>query len=217
MSDLHGCYYEFEDALDLVEEHLGEKDTMLCLLGDYIHGGDGSYEVLDRIMSLQKRYGKDKIIALMGNHEDLVLTGFSSINSENDEPREDDDKYINWISNLPTHFTYGNTIFVHAGIDEEAGEDWEWGTSDETFTSKYPADLGKVEGLDKKIVAGHIGTYSISNDPNFNDIYYDGQSHFYIDGTVIKTGVIPVLLVDTDKDKYYKVTDFDIEEVLAYK
>ena len=116
---------------------------MLCLLGDYIHGGDGNYEVLDRIMSLQKRYGEDKVIALMGNHEDLVLTGFSSINSENEEPSEDDDKYINWISNLPTHFTYGNTIFVHAGIDEEAGEDWQWGTSDEIFTSKYPADLGK--------------------------------------------------------------------------
>ena len=46
MSDIHGCLAAFEEALDLFEEHLEEKDTRLLLLGDYIHGGEDNYGVL---------------------------------------------------------------------------------------------------------------------------------------------------------------------------
>ena len=214
MSDIHGFLAEFEEALSLVIEHLEEPDTKLCLMGDYIHGGADNYGVLDKIISLQNRYGEDKIIVLLGNHEEFVLTGYSSINSmsmiednEYDDGDDQDDKYICWLENLPRYYTEGNTIFVHAGIDEDAGDMWEWGTSDEIFVSKYPAETGKIEGLEMKVVAGHVGTAEISGDPRFHDIYYDGDSHYYIDGTVMDSGVIPVLLVDTEEDKYYQVTE----------
>ena len=214
ISDVHGFLAEFEEALSLVIEHLEEPDTKLCLMGDYIHGGADNYGVLDKIISLQNRYGEDKIIVLLGNHEEFVLTGYSSINSmsmiednEYDDADDQDDKYICWLENLPRYYTEGNTIFVHAGIDEDAGDMWEWGTSDEIFVSKYPAETGKIEGLEMKVVAGHVGTAEISGDPRFHDIYYDGESHYYIDGTVIDSGVIPVLLVDTEEDKYYQVTE----------
>lgn len=75
------------------------------------------------------------------------------------------------------------------------------------FTEQYPHRLGKIHGLDKKVVAGHVHTSSISGDRRFNDIYYDGASHYYIDGDVLSTGDINVLMVDTDTDKYYKVTE----------
>ena len=216
MSDIHGCLWELEEALSYVLEHLREDDTKLLFLGDYIHYGNENYEVLDRIMGLQEKYGDDKVIALMGNHEDMVLEGYNAINDDGND-NEDDDKYINWMRGLPTYYAEGNTIFCHAGIDEEAGEDWEIGTSDEIFTGKYPADIGKIEGLDKKVVAGHVGTSSLVNDPKFHDIYYDGQSHYYIDGSTPESGVLPILLVDTDKDKYYQVTDSGLEEVQEYK
>ena len=80
MSDIHGCLAEFEDALSLVIEHLEEKETMLILMGDYIHGGADNYGVLDKIMKLQNQYGSDKVLALMGNHEEFVLWGESTIN-----------------------------------------------------------------------------------------------------------------------------------------
>ena len=214
ISDIHGFLAEFEEALSLVIEHLEEPDTKLCLMGDYIHGGADNYGVLDKIISLQNRYGEDKIIVLLGNHEEFVLTGYSSINSmsmiednEYDDADDQDDKYICWLENLPRYYTEGNTIFVHAGIDEDAGDMWEWGTSDEIFVSKYPAETGKIEGLEMKVVAGHVGTAEISGDPRFHDIYYDGDSHYYIDGTVMDSGIIPVLLVDTDENKYYQVTE----------
>ena len=223
MSDIHGCLAEFEEALSLVMEHLEEPETMICLMGDYIHGGTDNYGVLDKIMNLQYQYGSDKVLALMGNHEELVLLGDSHINymieahgEELDHDDGEDDKYIQWMENLPRYYSEGKTIFVHAGIDEEAGDLWEWGTGDEMFVGKYPAETGKIEGLDMKVVAGHVGTAEISGDPRFHDIYYDGASHYYIDGTVLESRIIPVLLVDTDEDKYYRVTESGNWLVLPY-
>ncbi len=220
MSDIHGCLAEFEKSLSLVLEHLEKEDTKLLLLGDYVHGGYDSKGVLDKIMSLQNHYGYDKVIPLLGNHDMWVLDGTSSIeymdNIISEDVDEENDKYIRWLGTLKTYHVEGNTIFVHAGIDEEAGEWWEWGTGDDIYISKYPAEIGKIEGLDMKVVAGHIGTAEIARNPYFHDIYYDGESHYYIDGTVLDSGMIPVLMVDTETDKYYRVTETGNWLVLPY-
>ena len=81
MSDIHACLESFEAALENVICHLDEDDTMLLLLGDYVHGGDSGRGVLDKIMHLQEQYGNDKVMALMGNHEDMVIGGESTIDS----------------------------------------------------------------------------------------------------------------------------------------
>ena len=223
MSDIHGCLAEFEEALSLVIEHLEEPGTILCFMGDYIHGGADNYGVLDTIMKLQYQYGSDKIMALMGNHEEFVLLGDSTIDNmikifdeELSRDEGDDDKYLFWMENLPRYYSEGKTIFVHAGIDEEAGDLWEWGTGDEMFVGKYPAETGKIEGFRIKVVAGHVGTAEISGDPTYHDIYFDGEAHYYIDGTVLESGVIPVLMVDTEKDKYYRVTENGYWLILPY-
>lgn len=223
MSDIHGCLEAFEQALLLVMEELKNDSAMLLLLGDYIHGGPDNKGVLDKIINLQQTYGSDKVVALMGNHEEFVLMGDSTINHlirSSDEQYfnddEEEDKYIWWMENLPRYYTEGNTIFVHAGIDEEAGDLWEWGTGEEVFVGKYPAEIGRIEGLNMKVVAGHVGTAEIAGDPRFHDIYYDGESHYYIDGTVLDSGVIPVLLVDTEADKYYRVTESGNWLILPY-
>lgn len=223
MSDIHGCLAEFEEALSLIIDQLDEPDTMLCLLGDYIHGGSDNYGVLDKIMNLQDRYGSDRVVALLGNHEEFILLGDSTINhmiktfdEELDCDDSKDDKYIRWIENLPRCYTEGNTIFVHAGIEEDAGDLWEWGTGDEMFTGKYPAETGEIKGLDMKVVAGHVGTAELSGNARFHDIYYDGASHYYIDGTVLDSGIIPVLMVDTNEDKYYRVTETGKHIILPY-
>lgn len=224
MSDIHGCLAEFEQALSLVSEHLEEEGVMLLLLGDYIHGGQNNIGVLDKIISIQNRYGSDKVVALMGNHEEFVLVGDSTINhmikilDENLLAEdEEEEQYVRWMENLPRYYVEGNTIFVHAGIDEEAGDMWEWGTGEDMFVGKYPAETGKIQGLDMKVVAGHVGTAEISGDPRFHDIYYDGESHYYIDGTVLSSGMIPVLMVDTDTDKYYRVTETGNWLILPYE
>ena len=68
-----------------------------------------------------------------------------------------------------------------------------------------------------KVVAGHTGTSLISGDPAFHDIFYDDKSHYYIDGTVLESGSIPVLLVDTTTDRYYQVDENGAYLILPYK
>lgn len=209
MSDIHGCYSALCDALELVIDHLDKPDTKLIFLGDYIHGGEDNIAVLKKIMGLQNIYGHRKVVALLGNHEEMVMSGFSSVNEMlgSGEYDDSDDSYRYWFERLPRYHVEGNTIFVHAGIDEDSGNAWEYCTEDYIFTEQYPHRLGKIHGLDKKVVAGHVHTSSIAGDRRFNDIYYDGASHYYIDGDVLSTGDINVLMVDTDTDKYYKVTE----------
>ena len=219
MSDIHGYLQEFEYALTKVDL---SGDNMMILLGDYIHGPN-SYGVLDRIMGLQEKYGTEKVIALLGNHEEMALNGTWNINEarfdlQGSDDDNTDDRYLNWMSKLPLYHVIGNTIFVHAGIDEEAAAEgyWELGTDEHFYTGKFPAETGKIDNFDMKIVAGHVGTYSISGDPYYNDILYDGGSHYYIDGTVHKSGEIPVLMYDTERDKFYRVTESGEWLILPY-
>ena len=218
MSDIHGCHNEFKQALDLIRERLSSENVRLVLLGDYIHVGPESHAVLDEIMSLQKRFGTDKIICLAGNHERLVteekLCGIAS----DREPygKAEDQKYLSWLKKLPNYYTDGNTIFVHAGIEEDAEDEWELSTPDYYFTGKYPPSTGRF-ATGQKIVAGHVSTATISGDPGFHDIYYDGESHYYIDGDVFNSHTIPVLMVDTDTDQYYAVRRTGITLIKAYQ
>ena len=215
MSDIHGCLDAFEYALSLVDF---SGDNKLVLLGDYVHGPD-DYGVLEKIMQLQNKYGSDKVMALLGNHEDMACDGRWPIGGIGDgynyNREEDNDRYLMWMQNLPRYYAEGNTIFVHAGIDEEAEDLWEWGTDDYTFTEKYPAQTGRFYN-DMKIVAGHVGTAEISRDPGFHDIYFDGESHYYIDGTVLNSGIIPVIKIDTENNKYYRVTETGAWLILPY-
>lgn len=220
MSDIHGYLQEFEYALSKIDL---SGENKLILLGDYIHGPD-SYGVLDRIMGLQEKYGAEKVIALLGNHEEESLNGSWNINEDRfgvkfSEDDNNDDIYLNWMSKLPLYYVVKNAIFVHAGIDEEAAAEgyWEWGTGEHFYTSKFPADIGKIDNFNMKIVAGHVGTNKISGDLNYHDIFFDGGSHYYIDGTVQKSGEIPVLMYDTDRDKFYRVTDSGAWLILPYR
>jgi serine/threonine protein phosphatase 1 len=111
---------------------------------------------------------------------------------------------ISWIRKMPSYFEAENQIFVHAGVDEEAGEYWMWGTSDSILLGKFPATKGKFY---KTIVAGHVGTGTrdLADDRSYHDIYYDGESHYYIDGSVYKGGKLLLLAYDEETEKYYQV------------
>ena len=44
----------------------------------------------------------------------------------------------------------------------------------------------------------------------------DWEAHYYIDGTVDVSGRLPVLMVDTEKDLYYRVTESGNWLILPY-
>ncbi len=211
MSDIHGHIDELNMALSLI--NMDQEDAILVLLGDYIHGHD-SYAVLDRVMTLEKHYGSDRVIALMGNHEEAVDEGRSRIDEGDDVIRDVDPvPYLKWIHSLRKYYKTGRQIFVHAGIEEEAGDLWEHGTPFYEFFEKYPPQTGHFY---MDIIAGHTGTSTISGDPEFHDIYFDGKSHYYIDGSVWKSGRIPVLIVDTDNDEYFEISPGEKKRIEPY-
>ena len=218
MSDIHGCLQEFEEALKVVDL---SGDNKLILLGDYVHSGPDSYGVIKKIMSLQQKYGTDKVVALMGNHEEYVISGRAPVQELFGEGLYDfgnaeDDNYIIFMQNLPIYHVEGNILFVHAGINEEAGEEWEWESTDRDFLEKFPAETGYFEG-GMTIVAGHVGTAVVSGNSRFHDVYFDGESHYYIDGTVYVSGIINVFMYDTVEDVFYQVTESGKYEIEPYE
>lgn len=99
---------------------------------------------------------------------------------------------VAWLKRLPLFHETEHAIYVHAGVDEEAGSSWRSVTPDYVFTHKYPADTG---GFHKPIVAGHVATASLSSDGS-HGVFYDGEAHWYIDGSVEITGMLNVLRYD---------------------
>lgn len=112
--------------------------------------------------------------------------------------------FINWFKKRYRDERYYETetqIFVHAGIDEEAGKLWKELTSSEIFTNKFPITTG---GFHKAIISGHIASWEVAKDRRYlGKIYYDSKSHYFIDGDVTNSKTIPVLYYDTITQKYH--------------
>lgn len=122
---------------------------------------------------------------------------------------------LEWTDRLPLYYETETQIFVHAGVDEEAGELWAAAADEELFTNKYPAQLGS---FCKDIIAGHIGTAVIAGDWDFHGIFHDGMSHFYIDSTVQKSGFLNVLAYSEIRGKYYSLgIDGQLEPVTKHE
>lgn len=131
------------------------------------------------------------MIVLAGNHEDMAMEGIWPISSDQNgedydaTDTDNDEPYLLWMENLRKYYADDKRIFCHAGVDEEAEDMWESSTDDYTYTRKYPA---QTRHFCMDIIAGHVGTEELADDHRFHDIYFDGESHYYIDGTVLHSG-----------------------------
>ena len=119
-----------------------------------------------------------------------------------------------WLTKLPSFYETVSQIFVHAGVDEEAEEYWKWGTGDDMFLWKHPASYGPFV---KTVVAGHIGTGGLAHDEHFHDVYFDGDSHYYIDGSVYKGGKLLLLGYDANEDAYFQIEDGKMVAVKKFR
>ena len=235
ISDIHGYLDEFICALSKVD--LSDKNNRLILIGDYIDNGLQSFQVISKIIELEKLYS-NQIITLLGNHEEwfydwLILEkptssaftetikSFFSLeeldyilkaNPNNFETGVRDEiknnikfiPFINWLKKRYKDKRYYETdaqIYVHAGIDEEAGKLWKELTSPEIFTNKFPITTGVFF---KDIISGHVASWEVAKNKTYQGkIYFDSKSHYFIDGDVNHSKTIPVLCYDTITKKYH--------------
>lgn len=215
MSDIHGEREAFEDALSVVD--FSDERTLVVLCGDYIDRFHLRPEFFRYVREFQESH-EGQVVALMGNHEVAYLEELGRLAdplvsdaNERAEKKEDvgarpalDKRTLRWLRQLPLYYETDAQVFVHAGIDEEAGEYWKVGTEERFFHSKFPCTFGVFE---KDIVAGHVGTYQMCGE---NRVFWDGQSHFYLDGTTEISGIVPVLKYDTETGAYtsFEKVDF---------
>lgn len=128
ISDLHGCNDAFRKALKFIK--LKKTDTLI-LLGDLIDRGNDSKGVLDTVLLLIQN--DFKIICLKGNHEQMFLDAFDSIQSKvnwlknggeatlssfyTSSMEKIPENYIDFIKSFSMYYSYENFIFVHAGLN----------------------------------------------------------------------------------------------------
>jgi len=146
VGDIHGdgrSLAEILAQMNLIDqnENWSGAQTTLVMVGDYLDRGQDSRRGLDLLMKIesQAQLAGGRVICLMGNHEVMVLERdlryFHKADAKNYQdyavPGHNDDKetvirafsadskYGQWIASRPTIVKVGDTLFVHAGI-----EDW---------------------------------------------------------------------------------------------
>lgn len=192
-------------------------DNMIVLMGnhdkwflDFLNGDDngwlGSFQSTAFISQFMSDSEMGKVYHLIARYKqylacELVRNAFEAY----------DKGLLSWMRSLPFYYETNHQIYVHAGVDEEAGELWAVGTSNEMFVEKYPPTKGHFY---KDIIVGHVSTSTASGHRNNHDIYYDGKSHFFIDGidsyppkTKEADHVIPLLQYTEENGvgKYYSI------------
>lgn len=152
MSDMHGEMEAFRRALSVID--LENSDNMLILCGDYMPPPDTDTAMVEAIMRLQEEHPQ-QIIALCGNHELHYIDDHEAV-------CRGVDPALDWMRGLPFYYETDTQIFVHAGIDEEAGDLWRWGTEDAYFCEKFPWSTGKFL---KDIIAATLERGSLPTTP----------------------------------------------------
>lgn len=117
IGDIHGCYNELCELLDKIQDHAQEPHKLI-FVGDYVDRGPYSKDVVHMIRWLQE---SDNVIALMGNHEDMILSGelmyatetLVSFNGTVKQPMPED--VMNWMRSLPKYYEDETIIVAHAG------------------------------------------------------------------------------------------------------
>lgn len=109
---------------------------------------------------------------------------------------------ITWLRGLPYYHETERQIFVHAGIDEAYPALWRELTEPYIFVEKFPAATGSFP---KDIIAGHVAASTAAGNRDHKGIFFDGESHYYIDGSVQRTGKLMCLAYDEATDEYYEL------------
>lgn len=115
IGDVHGCHHELEELLNKIDEH-ANGEYKIIFVGDYVDRGPEVKKTVDKVMRMEKQGH----VALMGNHEDMILAGEfmyaeATLRSFNASFMELPEEYLNWMRSLPKYYEDDTIIVAHAG------------------------------------------------------------------------------------------------------
>lgn len=210
IGDIHGCYDELYNLITGLQEDgkYNIETDRLIFLGDYIDRGNQSSKVIKYIRHLQSK--SDNVIALMGNHEDMMVTHFElngydngawAMNGGNETKwsyasEEELMSDVEWAKKLPLYYEDEHFIYVHAGVNvnkdmnEQSRNDLLWIREGFIYNNNP---------YYKRVVFGH--TPLCHKNP-----YYTPTNNICIDTACVFNGCLTALILDDGEiEDYYQV------------
>lgn len=184
IGDVHGCHTELMELLSQIAKHADKKVCKIIFVGDYVDRGPESKKVVEVIRHLQK----NGHIALMGNHEDMILSGemmyaTETLRSYNALQMPED--VLEWMKSLPKYYEDDTIIVAHAGavpnmpMNEQSDvyllwyryQDWQGANLGKHFYHGHTPKLGKIETLEDRtnvdtacVYGGHLTAAIVGDD-----------------------------------------------------
>ncbi|WP_253298876.1 metallophosphoesterase family protein [Paenibacillus barcinonensis] len=192
ISDIHGCYDEFNALLEQVCYDPSQDE--LILLGDYVDRGPQSKQVIEQIMQLRQEHG---IVVLKGNHDAMMVKALQHDVQEYDlhwirngglqtlasylqvsyEPEQMDwqayaqdkewmrshySEHLHFLDKLPLSYEIPGYIFVHAGINPDEA-DWR-SQSERDFIWIREPFYTRPTNLQEVVIFGHTPVMNLHDE-----------------------------------------------------
>ena len=130
VGDIHGYLSKLKKIISSIKTDI-KKDDCIIFLGDYIDRGPSSFEVIEYLITLSSIY---KTVFLMGNHEDMFITYFSTGENYNNYMRNGGGltiksyiknlneftvpgSHLEFLKNLKLFYEGEDFIAVHGGLN----------------------------------------------------------------------------------------------------
>lgn len=212
IGDTHGCYKELKELITTLKENREyNKDTdKIVFLGDYIDRGEDSRLVIKFIRELQKE--NKNVIALMGNHEDMLLDYYDGLDgswtfnghgSTLNSYKGYDKQFWNdvaWIKNLPLYHEDDYFVYVHAGV--EIGKPMEE-QNKQTLLWVRDEFIYDRRKHNKRVVFGHTPTMSMGMEDKPVVTF---ANNIAMDTGCVYNGKLTALIIDDDEvESFYQV------------
>ena len=115
---------------------------------------------------------------------------------------------LRWMSRLAPYLKTARHVFVHSGIDESQGAEWELATPLERMLAGRETTCGPFV-LD--VVCGHtpaeMVAEKVTGDGSVEGVWWDGASHFYVDGATAYTHRLPTLVCDEAEGRHLELDE----------
>lgn len=152
ISDIHGCYNEYTEALEAVGFN---DDDVLYVLGDCIDRGYASVKVLQDMMA------RPNVVPILGNHEYLALKVLGEMCAESAEETEE-----NVGTQLSPETMQAYTDWMFNGGDSTLEEFRALSLSEQYKITDYLDDFSLyekvcVEGMNYLLVHGGLEPFSV--------------------------------------------------------